>query len=244
MQYLLVFLAGLGAGFVNVLAGGGSMITLPAMTFLGLELNVANGTNRIGILLQNLVASRKFSKGKMLDWKRAIFLAVPTTAGATLGSLTAVQMDTSVLKTVVGGIFIVMSVFILWKPKVWTQQRQVKRKNWLSVLVFFGIGVYGGFIQAGVGFFLISALVLLEGYDLVRTNAIKVFIVLCYTSVSLLIFALNGQINILVGLALAAGAMLGGYLGAKTAIQKGANFIRYILFAMVVVSAVNYLFFS
>jgi uncharacterized membrane protein YfcA len=109
------------------------------------------------------------------------------------------------------------------------------------MILFFLIGIYGGFLQAGVGFFLMSALVLLEGFDLVKTNAAKVFIILCYTIVSLTIFAINGKVDFLAGLVLGIGGAIGGYIAAHTAIKKGAGFIRYIVFAAVIVSAIRYI---
>jgi len=243
MNFFLLFLAGVASGFINVLAGGGSMISLPAMTFLGLGLDIANGTNRISILFQNLVATVKFFKGNVLDLKRALFLAIPSTIGAIMGSLTAVSVDKEMLQKTVGIIFLVLSVFILWKPKLWVEQRKVKKRNLLSFIVFLGIGFYGGFLQAGVGIFLMTALVLLEGYDLVRTNAVKVFVIFCFTIVSLTIFAVNGKVDYIAGLMLAAGSVVGAYLGANAALKKGAKFVRFILFFMIIASALKYLFF-
>jgi uncharacterized membrane protein YfcA len=165
------------------------------LNFLGLPLDVANGTNRIGILFQNVTSVSKFKKEKVLDFKRALFLAIPTTIGAILGSNLVVEIDKDMLKPIVGIILLIMSVFIIWKPKVWVEQKDVKANNFVSFIVFFAIGIYGGFLQAGVGFFFIIALVMLEGYDLLKTNAIKVFLVMVYTAFSLLIFALNLQLR-------------------------------------------------
>ena len=241
MNYFLIFLAGLFAGFVNVMAGGGSMITIPALTLLGMGIDVANGTNRIGILLQNIVATRNFRTGKVLETRRAIFLTIPTTLGAILGTSLAVQLDRNVLRSAVGVIFLAMSVFILWKPKIWLEEKERKANDFTSFGIFFLVGIYGGFIQAGVGFLLMLALVLAEGYDLVKTNAIKVFVVMCYTVVSLSIFAFNGKVDYLAGLVLALGTMLGAYISSKLTLKKGANLVRYVLFVMVVASALRYL---
>ncbi|SDC69805.1 sulfite exporter TauE/SafE family protein [Geotoga petraea] len=241
MLYFFVFLGGILSGFINVNAGGGSLITLPLLNFLGLPLDVANGTNRIGILFQNVTSVSKFKKEKVLDFKRALFLAIPTTIGAILGSNLVVEIDKDMLKPIVGIILLIMSVFIIWKPKVWVEQKDVKANNFVSFIVFFAIGIYGGFLQAGVGFFFIIALVMLEGYDLLKTNAIKVFLVMVYTAFSLLIFALNGKVDLIAGLFLAAGSSLGAYFGSKFAIKRGSNWIRFIVFAMVIISAIVYL---
>ena len=241
LNYVWIFLAGVISGFVNVLAGGGSMLTLPALSLLGMDLSVANGTNRIGVLFTNTMGTLKFHRSGKLHLKRAIFLMIPTTIGAIIGAFIAVDIDESLLKNIVGYIFLGLSVLIIFKPNLWTKERKIKRRSWLSVLVFFIIGIYGGFLQAGVGFFLMSALVLLEGFDLVKTNAAKVFIILCYTVFSLIIFAMNGKVNVPAGIVLGLGGALGAYIGAHTAIKKGAGFIRYIVFVAVIVSAIKYI---
>ncbi len=241
LNYFWIFLAGAVSGFVNVLAGGGSMLTLPALSLLGMDLSMANGTNRIGVLFTNTMGTIKYHRSGNLHLKRAIFLMIPTSIGAVLGAFIAVDINEVLLKNIVGYIFLALSIFIIFKPNLWTEQREVKRRTWLSLLVFFLIGIYGGFLQAGVGFFLMSALVLLEGFDLVRTNAAKVFIILCYTVLSLIIFAFNGKVDFLAGIVLGLGGATGAYIGVRMAIKKGAGFIRYIVFFAVVASAIKYI---
>ncbi|NUU98575.1 integrase [Marinitoga sp. 1154] len=242
MLYILVYLAGLFSGFINVIAGGGSLITLPVLNLLGLPIDIANGTNRIGIIFQNITATTKFRKSDVLDLKRAIFLSIPATLGALVGANIVVNIDRALLKSIVGFILIIMSIFLVWKPDIWTKERKVKKNNILSFIVFFLIGIYGGFIQAGVGFFLMSALVLLEGYDLVKTNAIKVFLVLIYTLFAFIVFALNNQVNYLAGFVLALGSISGGYLGSSFSIKKGSKWIQRILFVILIIIGIYYIF--
>ncbi len=239
--YLLTYAVGVAAGFLNVVAGGGSMLTLPMLTFLGLGIDVANGTNRIAILLQNIVATSQFKRGKIDVLKRSLTLAIPATAGAIIGSLIVVQINQHVLQKIVGVILLIMALFMLFKPNIWEQGTEFKvKKNWLSYLVFFGIGMYGGFIQAGVGFFFIAALVLVEGFDLVKTNAAKVAIIAIYTVASLAVFVANGKVDWLVGFALAAGNMTGAFFGAKFTILKKTKWIRYIVFVAIMASVVKF----
>lgn len=241
LLYLLLFLSGIGAGFVNVLAGGGSMITLPVLTLLGLDISVANGTNRVGILLQNVIATRNFRKGNVLSLKEGFLLALPATIGAIFGTFTVLNIDKNILEKIIGFIFLFMSIFILYEPKVWEEGRKVKKNYLVSFIIFFLIGFYGGFIQAGVGFFLIASLVFIEGNNIIKTNALKVFIVLCYTSFSFVIFLLNGKVDILKGLVLALGAMLGAKIGTNAALKSGAKFVRFIVFIMIIISAIKYI---
>jgi len=242
MVFILVFFAGAIAGFLNVVAGGGSMITLPMLTTLGMGIDVANGTNRIAILLQNLVAIHRFKKKNLLNMKRAFLLSIPTLLGAILGSFIAIQIERNLLERVVGIMLLTMAVFLVWKPKLWLEERKSSENVFLKALIFFLIGIYGGFIQAGVGFLLILGITLMEGTDLVKTNAIKVFIVAVYTVFSLLIFLIGRKVDLLAGTVLSLGNMTGAALGAKFAVEKGSNWIRWIVFFAVVISSIRYIF--
>jgi hypothetical protein len=239
--YILIFLSGIASGFLNVVAGGGSLITLPLLTMLGMGIDIANGTNRIAILLQNIVAVRNFHKNRVLPVKTALLYAVPAAIGSIVGTAIVVDINKDLLKKIVGVVLLIMAVFLLSKPKMWTEERKKSVNVFLTAFVFFCIGVYGGFIQAGVGFFFIFFTATFLGFDLVRNNALKVFIVLAYTPISLLIFVLNGKVEPLAGLILGLGSMLGASMGARFAIKKGANWLRFIVFAAVIVSGISYL---
>ncbi len=242
--YIIVIVAGIGAGFINTLAGSGSLITLPLLIFLGLPANVANGTNRVGVLFQNIIATESFRRQKVLDARGALILALPAAIGALVGAQIAVNLDEEMMRRVIGLLMVVMLVVIIVQPKKWLQgklKRMEKRPSWWQFLLFFGIGIYGGFIQAGVGIFLLASLVLGIGYDLVRANPVKNMIVLIFTISALIIFILNDQVIWSVGLLLAIGNAAGAWIASKMAVKRGAGFVRYILIAVVVVSAANLL---
>lgn len=241
MLYFLVFLSGVASGFLNVVAGGGSLLTLPLLSLLGMGIDVANGTNRIAILLQNIVAVRNFQKGKVLPLKLSLLCGIPAAIGSVVGTMVVVDLDENLLKKIVGVLLLIMGVFFFFKPKMWSGQPNKSINPFLVTIAFFGIGFYGGFIQAGVGFFFIFFTATLLGLDLVRNNALKVFIVLLYTPISLTIFLLNGKIMFLAGLVLGLGSMIGAYLGVKFALKKGVNWLRYIIFATILVSGISYL---
>jgi len=241
MILFLVFLSGIASGFLNVVAGGGSLLTLPLLTLLGMGIDVANGTNRIAILLQNIVAVRNFQKGNALPLKLSLLCGIPAVIGSIVGTLIVIDLNQDLLKKVVGILLLIMGIFLFMKPKMWAGQSDKKMNTFLVTLAFFGIGVYGGFIQAGVGFFFIFFTAALLGLDLVKNNALKVFIVLLYTPISLIIFLLNGKVMFFEGLILGLGSMIGAYLGVKFALKKGINWLRYIVFATILVSAVSYL---
>lgn len=243
-SYLLVVLAGAGAGFINTLAGSGSLITLPVLIFLGLPATVANGTNRVGVLLQTAVAANSFHRQKMLDVRGSIMLSVPAIVGSLVGAQIAVNLNEEVMRRTIGVLMVVMLVVILVRPKRWLEGRPEalqERPGWQQLFVFFLIGIYGGFIQAGVGIFLLAGLVLSVGYDLVRANAVKTFIVLAFTISALIVFIFNDQVHWGMGLLLAIGNAFGGWLAARMAVKRGAAFVRWLLIAVVVVSAINLL---
>ena len=242
--YLAVVAAGFAAGFINTLAGSGSLVTLPLLIFLGLPPTVANGTNRVGILLQNVVGVTAFRQQRVLQWRAGLFLAIPAVLGSLVGAQIAVNLDEEMMRRAIGAVMVAMLFIILLRPNRWLQghsQAVPERPTALQVLIFFAIGIYGGFIQAGVGIFLLAGLVLGAGYDLVRANAIKVLIILCFTISALGVFLLNGQVDWGIGLLLALGNMTGARVAARMAVQRGAVFIRWLLIAVVVVSALDLL---
>ncbi|HUU45546.1 MAG TPA: sulfite exporter TauE/SafE family protein [Acidobacteriota bacterium] len=242
--YVAVVAAGFAAGFINTLAGSGSLITLPLLIFIGLPANVANGTNRVAILLQNVVGVRGYHREGVLDWRGGVKLVIPALIGAVIGAQIAVDVDETVLRHTIGGLMLVMLIPLFVQPRRWLAEHTTsvgRSHGWVQYLVFFAIGLYGGFIQAGVGIFLLAGLVLGAGYDLVRANAIKLFIVLCYTPLALAVFFWAGQVRWDVGLTLAVGNMLGAWVAVKIAVRKGAPFVRWILIGVVLVAGLKLL---
>ena len=239
--YLYPLVVGIGflAGFINTLAGGGSALSLPMLIFVGLPANVANGTNRIAILLQTIVATSKFKKEKVLEIKDNLQLIIPAIIGAVPGAFLAINLNEFLMRRIIGGILIIMLAIVIFKPDIWVKSRAgfIKTKShWLNILIFFCIGAYGGFIQVGTGFFLLAGLVLINGMDLLKSNALKVLLVLVYTPMALGVFMINKQVDYILGFTLAIGNMAGAWVGAKTAIKWGPSFIRYVLIIALVLS--------
>jgi uncharacterized protein len=237
----LIF-SGILVGFVNTLAGGGTIISLSLLMALGLPPTVANGTNRIAVFFQTITSTQSFNKHKILDIKKGLWLGIPTTIGSIAGALLAVDVDEKLFKMAMVLIMFIMVFFLFYKPERWLLGKRdlLSRKLDLKlVLIFTLIGFYGGFIHVGVGYFLIGALVLGLGYDLVKANALKVFIVLLYVPFSLLIFIINDQVYYLYGFIHAIGNVLGAYIASKYAIEKGANFVRWVIVIVVILTAFN-----
>lgn len=240
MRYVVIYFAGTLAGFINVLGGGGSMVTLPLLMWMGLPATLANGTNRIAILLQNAVGIKTFaSSGVRID--RSVLPAlVFASAGSIIGSLFVSTIDKAVLDKVIAVVLLAV-VFLV----IFGSGERKKGRNYppLTASIFLAVGFYGGFIQAGVGFFLIAAITYVFGFDLVRTNMTKITIVFVYTIFSVLIFAFKGMIDWLLAVILALGNMTGAFLAARLALRKGSFFLKWILVVVVVANAIKYLFF-
>jgi len=244
--YLVPAIIGAGflAGFINTLAGSGSLVTLPLLIFIGLPATVANGTNRVAIVLQNVVAGASFQRRGLLDLRGVFVLGLPAVVGSVVGAQIAVNLNEVLMRRTIGAVMVIMLVVMLVRPRRWLQgtlERFQNRPSLLQLLIFFGIGVYGGFIQAGVGIFLLAGLVLSVGYDLVRANAVKVGLVFFFTIFALAVFVVNGQVDWLVGLILAIGNMLGAWVAARVAAEKGAVWVRRLLVAIVIISAADLL---
>jgi uncharacterized protein len=243
-QYLLIVAGGVLVGFINTLSGNGSVISLPLLIFLGLPATVANGTNRVGIAIQNLVGTTSFHQKQVLDVRGTLILSVPTVIGSVIGAMIAVDLNETVMRRVIGVVMVIMLVLLLTRPQRWLHGQTIALQgfpDWKHFVAFFAIGLYGGFIQMGVGIFLLSGLVLGLGYNLVRANAVKLGINFFLTAAALLVFQSNGQVQWLPGLALALGTSLGALAAARIAVERGAVLVHRLLIVVVIISALQLL---
>jgi uncharacterized membrane protein YfcA len=242
--YLLLVGAGFISGFVNTLAGSGSAVTLPLLIFMGLPASVANGTNRVAVVLQNVAAVEAFARNRVLDSRGALILGIPAVLGSLVGAQASLRLNDELMRITIGVVMLAVLVVILLRPQRWlhgTLERLSGRPTMPQLLLFFLIGVYGGFIQVGVGIWLLAALVLGIGYDLVLANAVKVTIVLCFTASALAVFVLNGQVQWREGMIMALGSVLGASAGARLTLARGAVWVRRVLIVIVALSAVQLL---
>ncbi len=238
---ILLLLSGVAAGFVNTVAGGGSVIALPVLVEI-VGASVANGTNRVSILLENAMASASFHRGSKVPWGFVAPLVIPIVLGAAAGAWVATLLPAETMKRVFGLVIVLVALSMLVRPTRWLQEGEPRlREPWRS-LVFFAIGLYGGFVQAGVGFLLLAGLVLVEGLGLIRGNAAKVVLILGYTPISLFLFARAGQVDWGAGLALGVGSMTGALIASRLAIRRGAGWIRWVVIGAALAAAVRMLF--
>ena len=247
LHVLLLFGTGIAAGFLNTVAFGGSLLALPVLIFLGLPTAVANGTNRIAIFCQNFSAIIGFRRKGVSDFNYSILLAIPAVIGAVIGATIAVDIRDAVFNLILAVVMITMLVLTLINPTERLKDRiesKDTRSKIIAMVVFFFIGIYGGFIQAGVGLLVITALRLLTGIDLVRTNAIKVFVIFFYTVVALGIFIIKDKVNWYLGPTLAIGNACGAWLGSHWAVEKGDKWIKVVLIVAVLGFAIRLVWMS
>ncbi len=222
----LIFAGGLFAGVVNAMAGGGSLLTVPLLALGGVEGLLANGTNRIAVLIQTLGSGYGFWRRGHKVTKELIPILVPATAGGLIGALVVSGLDDEIFKKAFGLLMIPLVILAILKPKA--KKAPEPWPVWVTATVFFGIGIYAGAIQAGVG--LIMLLVLSRaGYDLVTANSIKIYVVVVVSVIAVIIFVSRGQVRWGPAGVLSAGAFIGGYVGSQIAVDGGEKVIRPVL---------------
>lgn len=250
LSALLLFPIGLVVGFMNVNAGGGSSLSLPILIFLGLDAPTANGTNRLAILVETFSGMRSFHGEQLRDLRTSFRLAAWTIPGAILGAFFAVQIQTALFMRILS--FAIIGVIVLLmmpRRKIPPEQLQAAldpssphpRLNPWIYPAMLAIGLYGGFIQVGVGFLLMAALRNLLHLDLVRVNMHKITIVFIYTIPAAIVFALSGHFHLPYAIMLAAGTSTGAWWGAKLAVRRGEKLIRLVLAAAALVMAIRLL---
>jgi uncharacterized membrane protein YfcA len=240
---LLLIVAGFGAGFVNTVAGGGSVITIPVLLEALGDAGLANGTNRIAILMAQVAAVAGFRRAGKLDWHRVVPLIPATVVGALAGAWIATLLDSDSMTKVFAVVLILVAFSVLLKPSRWLGGHERSIPEPFRSLIFFGIGFYGGFVQAGVGFLLLAGLVVGGGLDLVRGNAVKVVLILVYTPLALLLFASAAQVNWSYGMVMGIGNVSGAVIATRLAVTRGAGWIRWVVIIMAVAAAVRMMFF-
>lgn len=233
---------GVFAGFINVIAGGGSLLTLPLLNFIGLDMSVANATNRLSLILQNLSATLLYYRQGRIDWREIRRYAVPAVAGALCGTLLAVYMDPGIFRIVAAISISVMGVLLIVKPKMWDGTQGTAFSPFVRIVALFVVGMYGGFLQAGVGFLFIWILAGGCRKDIREANVIKVIIVAIYTFFCLILFASFGLVRWPFALALAVGTTTGGNIGARFNLRGDIKWIRYLLTIAVFASAAKIIF--
>ncbi|RAL21699.1 sulfite exporter TauE/SafE family protein [Lujinxingia litoralis] len=234
--------AGLLAGMINTLAGSGSLVVLPLLMVLGLDASQANGTNRVGVMVQTLVGIATLARAGKVELRGNLWVLGATSLGALCGAALAVRTSADALETIIGWVMLAMLAILLMRPQSWlrhTSDPERGRYSLTRALTLAAVGFWGGFLQAGVGVLMLMTLVLGLGKDVARANALKLMAVCLFTSMTLPVFVVNGQVDWGVGAVVALGQGVGAWLGARIMVRwPGAGrWVRWLLIVVVSVSA-------
>ncbi len=218
------------------------MLVLPVLIFTGLPSDLANGTNRVAILLQNIVGVKGFQRQGHWSPRISLLFGAFALLGSIPGAWLAVELSDAWFQRVLGIVIIGMGGYLLFQGR----RREVGmngslswRRTWMTAPLFLVIGVYGGFVQAGVGFLILATLTGVAGLDLAKSNAVKVFVILIYTVAALGVFLWADSVDWGKGLVLAGGNMIGAWGGSRWASRVRSDYVRYLIAAMALLLAIK-----
>lgn len=242
---LVMIVAGFASGFINTLASSGSAITLPLLIFLGVSPNVANGTNRIPIVASSAVSLLTFHRAKVIDWRNGLLIAIPVTLGSLAGAALAAIVPSHNLSEFIIAAVVIAFFLLLIKPGRWLKAQSaeppLRKGKWFQMLIFFGVGFWAGFIVLDSATYMLFALVLGVGYDLIRANAVKALLLLFVSLSSLLIFYEHHEVNWQLGGLLAMGSLFGGWVGASIASKEWAKIWVYRTLVIIILAEILHL---
>jgi uncharacterized membrane protein YfcA len=245
VEIITLILSGIVVAFINTFAGGASVISISLFMVMGMSPFQANVINRVPVFFQTIASSYLFWKKGLLDVKRGLVVGIPTIMGALIGANVSVVINKHIFDICLGLILLMMLFFVFYKPEAWlkgNEKLQQKKIDWKIFTVFVFIGFYAGFLHVGVGYFLLAGLVLLMGYDLLKGNAQKNFLVLLYSPFAIGFFILNGDLTMKMatyGLIHAIGNVIGASLATHFGSKWGNNFIRWLMFVVIVLTALK-----
>jgi len=242
LEIFLLIIVGFFAGIINTLSGGGSLFTLPVLIFLGLPPSVANGTNRIVIVISSLGGALGYQSKNINTFPFSIYLGISASIGSLIGAQIALQLDGAIFKKILAVIMIIVGLIILLRQNSLSSnlpERLTGKYLIFAVLGFFIIGIYGGFINAGIGIVIMIFLNSLNRLSLVKTNATKVLVVMIYSAVALIFFAFNNAINWRLGLLMALGTLFGAWWASRWSIKKGDTVIRIAMLLTILLMAIK-----
>jgi len=244
-ELALLLITGIATGFLNVMAGGGSMLSVPIMIFLGVPGTVANATNRIAILPQNVSAVWAFYRKGFSNFKLSLSLGLCTIPGTIIGAHLASNIEKEQFNTILAIIMVIVLIIMsLPQQKVINSGQAPSKNRMIAGHALMGlIGFWGGFIHIGVGFLLMPVLNRVMQLDLITTNAHKVMIVLCYTAVALIVFASQLELVWKYGIALGIGTWIGAWIAANMQIKQGIGAIKVTLNIVIVAFIIKLIFF-
>ena len=245
-EYPFLILLGFVVSIINTMAGGASIITLPVLIFMGLPSSVANGTNRIGILFSSFSAHCGFKSKGINTFPFSIYLGISALLGSLIGAKIAISVEDDIFNKILSVIIIVVSILILFKPKTklnFNSKKKSTKEIVISCVVFFFIGIYGGFVNAGIGLVVMLFLSYFNKMNLVKVNATKSIVILIYTAAAFLIFLYNDLVNFPYGISIALGTLYGGWKASVISVERGEGIIKIFMIISLIIISVKLWFF-
>ena len=246
-KLLILIPVGIIAGFINTVAGGGSLLSLPTLIFLGLPPAVANGTNRVALFMQNISGVAGFKSKGVSVFPYSLWLGISARFGAIIGAKVSVELDDKTFNQIIAIVMVGVVLLTVFNGRSKAKQMAEdlsKKAQVIGIISFFFVGIYGGFIQAGVGFIILGSLTYINKLSLVRANSVKVFVVLIYTISALAVFIIEDKIDWLYGLVLAIGNMTGAWIASRWSVEKGDVWIKRFLIVTVSIMAIKLWFYN
>ncbi|WP_339887106.1 sulfite exporter TauE/SafE family protein [uncultured Flavobacterium sp.] len=245
--YLLLVALGFLAGFLNTVAGGGTLLTLPILIFMGLPAPLAQGTNRVAILLQTFTAVRGFKSKGVSTYPFSLYVGIAALLGSIIGAYLALDFDGKAFNRMLAVVMIMVLFLTVFNPNknlINTTEKLTGKPLVISLIVFFFLGIYGGLINAGIGFLMLIALPYINGMNLLRSNATKVFVVFIYTIGATIVFAFNDKIDYGLAAVLSIGNVSGAWFGSRWSVKKDEKVIKMLLVITVTALAIKLWFFD
>ncbi len=246
INYILLIFVGVLVGFINTLAGGGSSVLYPILIFMGMPIHMAIGTSRVGFVSQGIFSLAGFKSKGIFLFPFNLYVALSAMVGGLIGAWISLQTSAQNLTKILAVIMILIAVIMIVQSKIKRinlPERITGKWLWISFIVYFFIGMYGGFIQAGMGFMIILAGTLINRFNLAQANSIKALIVLILTIPTLYMFAVKGHVHWQAGFAIAIGTAVGSWLTSRWSVKVNDKYVRYIITVIIVSLAVKLWFY-
>ncbi len=235
-EIVLLLASGVLVGIINTLGGGGSVITMSLFMAMGMPIGIANGTNRIAVLMQNLSATVAFLRKGMLHVRSGLLLSLPAILGNIFGAMVATEVSDSVFKICLSVVLAIILVYLLLgKDNEQVTGGHGLKIKWWHYVLFFIIGFYGGYIYIGLGFLILAIAIWTMKLDIITANVIKGFVIFLSTPFALAVFIYNGQVEWMAGLLHGVGNILGALLASHWAMSWGVKFVRWFTLFIIVV---------
>lgn len=245
--YILLIALGFVAGFLNTIAGGGTLLTMPILIFMGLPAPLANGTNRVAILFQTFAAVRGFKSKGVSMYPFSLYIGISAFFGSIIGAYLALDVDGKLFNRILAAVMIMVLFLIIFNPKrTLTElvEKTTGKPLIVSIIIFFFLGIYGGFINAGIGFLMLLVLPYVNGLSLLKANAAKVFVAFVYTIAAVIVFALDDKIDYTLAIILSIGNVSGAWFGSRWSVKKDDKVIKFFLVVTVFALAIKLWFFG